>query len=105
VTAQFPPLDCAPQSGSTRAPLPDWPRLMTDRQAASYLSIGTTLLRDLLPPKKIRGRSVWDRRDLDRFADALDGQPLDADAARSHARDVERTWLDQRAKRQGAANG
>jgi hypothetical protein len=69
MTAQFPPI--------ARVALPEWPRLMNDRLAAAYLSIGTTLLRDLLPPKKLRGRAVWDRRDLDRLADALAGQTLD----------------------------
>jgi hypothetical protein len=108
VTHQFPPLpsnaapvaDLPPRS----VQLPDWPRLMNQRQAAAYLSIGTTLLRDLLPPKKVRGRSLWDRHDLDRFADAIDGQPLDPAEARSHSGEVERAWLDKRAKRK-AGNG
>jgi hypothetical protein len=91
MTAQFPPI--------ARVALPEWPRLMNDRLAAAYLSIGTTLLRDLLPPKKLRGRAVWDRRDLDRLADALAGQTLDESDAAAHAKDVERAWLDRRAKR------
>jgi hypothetical protein len=104
IPAPFDPLygaDCQP--GQTRT-LPGWPRLMNQRLAAAYLSIGTTLLRDLLPPKKIRGRSVWDRRDLDRIADALEGQPLDGQDAQSHSRDVERRWFEKRAK-EGKGNG
>jgi hypothetical protein len=83
-----------------QARLPNWPRLLNERLAAAYLSIGTTLLRDLLPPKKIRGRSVWDLHDLDRLADALAGQPLDGGDAESHGRTVEARWLERR-KQQG----
>lgn len=86
--------------------LPDWPRLMNERLAAAYLSIGTTQLRDKGPQaKKIGGRTVWDRVDLDRFADALAGQPLDEREAESHARDVEAAWLERRASRKGNGNG
>lgn len=95
MTAQFPPLPVE------RLSRPDWPRLMRESDAAAYLSIGTTLLRDLLPPKKIRGRSVWDRRDLDRLADGLDGQPLDESGLAAQSKAVERAWLEQRAKRRG----
>jgi hypothetical protein len=92
-------LDPETADALARQALPDWPRLMNKHQAAAYLSIGVTLLRDLLAPKKIRGRSVWDRRELDRFADALAGQPLDADQERSHAADLERKWLERRQQR------
>lgn len=101
MTAPFPAIG---DGAIDRRALPDWPRLMNERQAAAYLSIGTTLLRDLMPPKKVRGRSLWDRHDLDRFADALSDQPLDQDQARSHAKDLERQWFEDRAKRK-AANG
>lgn len=106
MTAHSPFLDAGPRADlpPRAARRPSWPRLMNERDAADYLSIGTTLLRDLLPPKKIRGRSVWDIRDLDRFADALDGQPLDEAQAESHAKDVERAWLESRAKK-GKTNG
>jgi hypothetical protein len=100
MTAQFPPVDCADVVGQgvplARTALPDWPRLMNERMAAAYLSIGTTLLRELAPPKKIRGRSVWDRRDLDRLADALAGVVLDASQAESHSGEVERAWRERR---------
>lgn len=62
-----------------RAALPDWPRLMSVELAAAYLSIGTTTLRTRGPkPRHIGTRVLYDRHDLDRFADALAGQPLDA---------------------------
>lgn len=63
-----------------RAGLPDWPRLMRVELAAKYLSIGATTLREHGPaPKRIGGCVLWDRADLDRWADSLGGAPLDAD--------------------------
>lgn len=55
-----------------------WPRLMGEATAAEYLSISTTTLRERGPqPKHLGRRTLWDILDLDRWADALDGQPLD----------------------------
>jgi hypothetical protein len=77
-----------------------WPRLMREADAAAYLSIGTTTLRQRGPaPLKLGARTLWDRRDLDRWADALDDQPLgEADAA-AESREVERRFLEGRAHR------
>jgi hypothetical protein len=65
-----------------REALPDWPRLMSVELAARYLGLGATTLREMGPdgpkPKRYGKRVLYDRRDLDRWADALDGQPLDA---------------------------
>ena len=73
---------------------------MGEDDAAHYLGVGATMLREHGPkPKKWRGRTLWDRHDLDRFADALDGQPLDDGEAESHAADVEAAWREQRKKR------
>jgi hypothetical protein len=108
VTEQFPPLppDSALGSLPRRAHCPNWPRLLREQDAAAYLSIGTTLLRERGPkPKKLGGRTLWDIRDLDRFADALDGQPLDPVDAGSHAQDLERAWREARAKKKGQGNG
>jgi len=61
-----------------RAALPDWPRLMNEPLAAQYLGIGASTLRAAaIKPKKFGSRTLYDRRDLDRWADALDDQPLD----------------------------
>lgn len=66
-----------------RQTLPDWPRLMREAMAAAYVGISASMLRAHGPkPKKIGGCAVWDRHDLDRWADALGGQPLD-DTARA----------------------
>lgn len=66
-----------------RRALPDWPRLMREEMAAAYLGISSSMLRERGPASKHIGRcAVWDRRDLDRWADVLgtsstDPQPLD----------------------------
>lgn len=71
------------------ADLPDWPRLMRAELAARYLGVGVTLLREDGPqPKRWRGRVLWDRADLDRFADALGGLPLDADQRAAEGDDM-----------------
>lgn len=82
--------------GRTR--LPDWPRLMSAELAAAYVGISETTFRELAPvsAKAIGRRRLYDRKDLDRWADALDGQPLDAGEEESHKRDVERAWLESR---------
>jgi hypothetical protein len=80
-----------------RLALPDWPRLMGEQMAASYLSIGTTTLRASGPaPKKYGRRCLYDRRDLDRWADRLDEQPLDAGEQQEEAAEVERRFLEKR---------
>lgn len=66
------------QAPLARQTLPDWPRLMSVELAAAYIGIGMSTLRDRGPePKRFGSRVLYDRRDLDRWADALDGQPLD----------------------------
>lgn len=74
-----------------RITLPDWPRLLSAPLAAAYLGIGETTLRDLkLPQRNIGKRVLYDRRDLDRHADALAGQPLDAPEREAEADDIAR---------------
>lgn len=80
-----------------RAELPDWPRLMSEPTAAAYLSIGVTNLRENGPtPKRHGKRRLYDRHDLDRWADRLDGQPLDVGQQQEEAREVERRFLEKR---------
>ncbi len=84
-----------------RAALPDWPRLMAVDLAAQYVGIGTTMLEEQGPaPKRIGRRKLWDRRDLDRWADALGGQPLEGREAEEHAKDIERHWRERRRGRE-----
>lgn len=82
---------------TSRAALPDWPRLMCESDAAAYLSIGTTTLREHGPAAKRWGRRVlYDRHDLDRWADRLGGQPLTVAEQREEASEVERRFLERR---------
>lgn len=80
-----------------RSLLPGWPRLMNEPMAADYLSIGVTTLRERGPaPKRHGRRRLYDRLDLDRWADRLDGQPLSAHEQQEEAAEVERRWRERR---------
>ena len=75
------------------------PRLMSEHEAARYLSIGTTMLRKHGPQAKRLGRRIlYDVRDLDRWADALGDQPLTDPEQEAEAREVERRFLEQMAR-------
>lgn len=80
-----------------REALPDWPRLMDIELAAAYLSRSPTVIRERGPKPKRDGRSVlYDRHDLDRWADALGGQPLTSEQRGKEAQEVERRFLERR---------
>lgn len=79
-----------------RASLPDWPRLMPVELAAAYLSRSATVIRERGPKPKRDGRSVlYDRKDLDRWADRLGDQPLDEPERNKEAEEVERIFLER----------
>ncbi|MCA0450673.1 MAG: helix-turn-helix domain-containing protein [Proteobacteria bacterium] len=79
-----------------RASLPDWPRLMTIEMAAAYLSRSESTIKDRGPTPKRDGRSVlYDRKDLDRWADRLGGQPLTEVEESAEAKEVERRFLEK----------
>lgn len=80
-----------------RPSLPDWPRLMSVERAAQYLSISESSLRvDGPQPRRYGRRVLYDRHDLDRWADRLAGQPLTAQEQIEEAADVERRFLAKR---------
>jgi hypothetical protein len=80
-----------------RAALPDWPRLMSEPLAAAYVSLSVTTLRSQGPsPARLGRRRLYDRRDLDRWADRLGGQPLTVAEQRQEASEVERRFLEKR---------
>ena len=80
-----------------RLALPDWPRLMDEPQAAAYLSIGKTMLRAHGPaPRRCGRRVLYDRQDLDRWADRLGDQPLDERQRVEESSEVERRFLEKR---------
>lgn len=84
-------------ASAARSVLPDWPRLMDEPQAAEYLSIGKTMLREHGPsPKKLGRRVLYDRHDLDRWADRLGDQPLDEREEQEEAAEIERRFLEKR---------
>lgn len=84
------------------ARLPDWPRLLDADAAAAYLSIGLTTLREKGPAAKELGRRrLYDRKDLDRWVDALGGQPLDLAEADAQAVDTERQFFEARRRARG----
>ncbi|MGF7177010.1 hypothetical protein [Azospirillum doebereinerae] len=72
------------------AGLPNWPRLLTRLQAASYLgltvnSFNLGMEEGTWPDPITYGRSkLWDRRRLDEAVDMLSGYSIEA-----HERDVE----------------
>lgn len=70
---------------------------MGEELAAAYVSLSATTLRENGPaPKRYGRRKLYDRIDLDRWADRLGGQPLTVQEQRAEARDVERRFLEQR---------
>ena len=87
-----------------RSDLPDWPRLMSEPMAARYVSVSATTLRELGPePKRLGRRVLYDRRDLDRWADALGSaeqpaQPLDQPEREAEGDDIHRR-IEERLRR------
>lgn len=80
-----------------RAALPDWPRLMGAPLAAQYVGLSETTLRKCGPAPKEHGRrKLYDRRDLDRWADRLGDQPMDEPDRLLEAENVERRFLENR---------
>ncbi len=69
-------------------PAPLIPALLGETDAARYLGIGTTTLRGLaIKRRKLGGRRLYDRRDLDAFADSL---PYEGEVERDEAEE----WLE-----------
>lgn len=72
------------------------PRLMKAREAAEYLGMSETRLRAVGPsPRRVGRWVVYDRKDLDRWADRLSDLPLEEQDELAEARDVERRFLEQ----------
>jgi len=70
---------------------------MDERQAAAYLSIGVTTLRQHGPrPVRLNRRRLYDRNDLDRWADRLGGQPLTDNQTLAEQKEVERHFFAKR---------
>lgn len=52
-----------------------WPRLLSVDDAAAYLSVSRSTVRRLVKPVPVGSRVLFDRHELDRFADALAAAP------------------------------
>lgn len=77
-----------------------WPRLLSEGQAADYLSIGATTLRALgIRTRRMGRRVLYDIRDLDRFVDLMDGQPLQPVEQARATEDEERRFFEKRRAR------
>lgn len=73
------------------------PRFMAAAEAARYLGIGETTLREQGPtPVALGRRRLYDINALNRWADRLSGQPLDDIADQSETENVERRFLEKR---------
>lgn len=73
---------------------------MSVQLAAAYLSIGCTFLRERGPaPVRFGRRVLYDRKALDRWADALSGQPLSSEDEAAEAAEQERRFLERIAAR------
>jgi Fe-S cluster biosynthesis and repair protein YggX len=65
--------------------------------AAAYIGLSETTLRAVGPkPREVGKRRLYDRIDLDRWADRLGGQPLTVAEQRQEAAEVERQFLERR---------
>ena len=61
------------------ADMPDWPRMLTEEEAAGYVRMSVTAFRDRIgnpwpAPIRFGRRKVYDRLALDRAVDALSRQ-------------------------------
>ncbi|WP_174298154.1 hypothetical protein [Sphingomonas bacterium] len=75
-----------------------WSRLLSEDDAAAYLSLGSTMFRGLgIKAKRIGRRVLWDIRDLDAWVDRMDDQPIEeTDRARESADEEARFFARRR---------
>lgn len=69
------------------------PRLLSSPRAAAYLGISETTLRTLGLPRRILGtRRLYDRYDLEAFADGLEMESSDADQLQKDRAECDRVF-------------
>lgn len=79
-----------------RMQLPDWPRLMSLPLASAYFGVCAARFRALeIRPVRIGRRVLWDRHDLDRFADGMSGQPVKGADPAAAAKAMERRFFER----------
>lgn len=87
--------DDGSRSAATR--LPFWPRLMGAEMACQYLGVSAGTFRSLnIRCGNIGRRVVWDRVDLDRYADRISEQPMTETERAAETSEVERKFLERR---------
>lgn len=80
-----------------------WPRLMSVMEAAEYLSLSATTVASLgIRVRRIGRRVLYDQKDLDRWADQNDDQPMTHGDAALAADDEERRFFERRKAGRGA---
>lgn len=89
---------------AARARLPDWPRLMSLRLACAYFGVCDKTFRSLgIAPRRIGRRVLWDRQDLDRFADGMAGTPSRSTDKASSAQAMQQRFYARLKKHEQAA--
>ena len=84
-----------------RSAVRPWPRLLSEGDAADYLSVGSTTLRGLgLKARRVGRRVLYDIRDLDSWVDRMDEQPIAPAEQLRESQDEEERFFAKR-----AANG
>ena len=86
--------EMAGSGAALRARLPDWPRLMPLRLACAYFGVCDKTFRSLgIAPRRIGRRVLWDRQDLDRWADKMAGVPTRSRDPAAGVRTMERRFF------------
>ena len=90
------PEPVVPGPAAMQSRLPDWPRLMSLALASAYFGVCDRTFRSLgIAPRRIGRRVLWDRHDLDRFADGMAGSlPRSRDPA-AGSRAMERRFFER----------
>ena len=78
------------------ADLPDWPRLMSRELAGAYTGLSPATLTGLpIVVVRVGSRVLYDRNDLDRWADALPRGGVAANSNGAVAGDPDDYWLNK----------
>jgi predicted DNA-binding transcriptional regulator AlpA len=74
----------------TLTEMPDWPRLMSLQTAAAYVEMSPNAFSQLpIKPRRVGSRVLYDKRDIDQWADDLSDTPRDG---------AQQTWAERIAR-------
>jgi hypothetical protein len=75
--------------------------MMSIELAALYCGLGVTAFEGLeLPCRRVGKRKLYDRQELDRWADRLDGQPVADGEEGAESKATERRFMERRRNRE-----